>query len=144
MRTRGMSLMRMPLSVGPGFHHCNSGAAFVPVLLGGGILLLLDRMAGTSFFYSGGLYVSAGTVPLHNGRSPLLWQHLFGSLASRGYIASCRHGGYFHILSTFARNRVWLSRHGLCDFRDWMLASLFGAITCYERHESLLSRASRS
>jgi len=66
------------LTVVADFH----GLSF-PVLLGGGILLLLDRLAGTSFFIPGGLYVSgilSGTnpnFPLHTGGSPILWQHLF-------------------------------------------------------------------
>src|SRR5690349_10411021 len=77
MRTRGMSLMRMPLTCWAWFTTAVLALLSFPVLLGGGILLMLDRMAGTSFFIPGGLYVSGATVPLHTGGSPLLWQHLF-------------------------------------------------------------------
>src|SRR2546423_6810083 len=77
MRTRGMSLMRMPLTCWAWFTTAILALLSFPVLLGGGILLLLDRIAGTSFFIPGGLYVSGATVPLHNGGAPLLWQHLF-------------------------------------------------------------------
>src|SRR5262245_51991555 len=77
MRTRGMTLMRMPLTCWAWFTTAILALLSFPVLLGGGILLLLDRTAGTSFFIPGGLYVSGSTVPLHNGGSPLLWQPLF-------------------------------------------------------------------
>jgi cytochrome c oxidase subunit 1 len=46
------------------------------VLLPACILLILDRMAGTSFFIPSGLVVSDRLQP-HSGGSPLLWQHLF-------------------------------------------------------------------
>src|SRR6266576_4241033 len=79
MRTRGMSLMRMPLTCWAWFTTAVLALLSFPVLLAGGILLLLDRLAGTSFFIPGGLYVSgllSGTnpnFPLHNGGSPILW-----------------------------------------------------------------------
>src|SRR5437660_12150767 len=77
MRTRGMSLMRMPLTCWAWFTTAILALLSFPVLLGAGILLLLDRIAGTSFFIPGNLYVSGSLLPLHNGGSPLLWQHLF-------------------------------------------------------------------
>jgi cytochrome c oxidase subunit 1 len=46
------------------------------VLLAGGILLLLDRSVGTSFFLPAGIVVNDQLVA-HSGGSPLLWQHLF-------------------------------------------------------------------
>src|SRR3989454_402040 len=83
MRTRGMSLMRMPLTCWAWFTTAVLALLSFPVLLGGGILLLLDRLGGTSFFIPANEYVSgflAGTdprLPAHAGGSPLLWQHLF-------------------------------------------------------------------
>src|SRR3989454_6047827 len=83
MRTRGMSLMRMPLTCWAWFTTAVLALLSFPVLLGGGILLLLDRLAGTSFFIPGGLVLSgvlSGSTkafPLHTGGSPILWQHLF-------------------------------------------------------------------
>src|SRR6266404_2636469 len=77
MRTRGMSLMRMPLTCWAWFTTAILALLSFPVLLAGGILLLLDRIAGTSFFIPGGLFVSGNLVPNHAGGSPLLWQHLF-------------------------------------------------------------------
>src|SRR5688500_3637078 len=82
MRTRGMSLMRMPLTCWAWFTTAVLALLSFPVLLGGGILLLLDRIANTSFFIPGGLYVSgvlSGTspnFPAHTGGSPILWQEV--------------------------------------------------------------------
>ncbi len=76
LRTKGMSLMRMPLTVWAWFVTAILGLLAFGVLLSAGVLLLLDRMAGTSFFIPGGLVVSDQQID-HQGGSPLLWQHLF-------------------------------------------------------------------
>ncbi|MFQ5664131.1 MAG: cbb3-type cytochrome c oxidase subunit I, partial [Terriglobia bacterium] len=76
MRTRGMSLFRMPLTVWAWFVTAILALLAFAVLLAAGILLLLDRHAGTSFFIPGGLVVSDQLIP-NKGGSPLLWQHLF-------------------------------------------------------------------
>ncbi len=115
MRTRGMSLMRMPLTCWAWFTTAVLALLSFPVLLGGGILLLLDRLAGTSFFIPGGLYLSgilSGTderFPLHTGGSPILWQHLFWFFGHpEVYIAILPGmGATSHILSTFARKPVF-------------------------------------
>jgi cytochrome c oxidase subunit I len=76
LRTKGMTLLRMPLSAWAWFiTSCIALLAFA-VLLPACLLLLLDRMAGTSFFVPAGLVI--GDHPQsHSGGSPLLWQHLF-------------------------------------------------------------------
>jgi cytochrome c oxidase subunit 1 len=115
MRTRGMTLMRMPLTCWAWFTTAVLALLSFPVLLGGGILLLLDRLAGTSFFIPGGLYVSgilSGTnpnFPVHTGGSPILWQHLFWFFGHpEVYIAILPGmGATSHILSTFARKPVF-------------------------------------
>ena len=76
MRAPGMTLMRMPLTVWAWFVTAILSLLAFSVLLAGGILLLLDRSAGTSFFIPGNLVVN-GEVQGHGGGSPLLWQHLF-------------------------------------------------------------------
>jgi cytochrome c oxidase subunit I len=71
-----MTLMRMPLSAWAWFiTSCIALLAFA-VLLPACALLILDRVAGTSFFVPAGLVVSDRLQP-HSGGSPLLWQHLF-------------------------------------------------------------------
>jgi cytochrome c oxidase subunit 1 len=115
MRTKGMSLMRMPLTCWAWFTTAVLALLSFPVLLGGGILLLLDRIAGTSFFIPGGLYVSgvlsgsSANFPLHTGGSPILWQHLFWFFGHpEVYIAILPGmGATSHILATFARKPIF-------------------------------------
>jgi len=109
MRTRGMSLMRMPLTCWAWFTTAILALLSFPVLLAGGILLLLDRIAGTSFFIPGGLFVSGNLVPQHTGGSPLLWQHLFWFFGHpEVYIAILPGmGATSHVLSTFARTPIF-------------------------------------
>jgi cytochrome c oxidase subunit 1 len=111
LRARGMSLMRMPLPVWAWFTTAILALLAFPVLLAGGILLLLDRVGGTSFFIPGGLVVSDQLVP-HQGGSPLLWQHLFWFFGHpEVYIAILPGMGVTsHILSTFARKPVFAYR----------------------------------
>jgi cytochrome c oxidase subunit I len=75
MRARGMTLMRMPLTCWAWFITAILGLLAFGVLLSAGILLLLDRNAGTSFFVP--LVTINGQLTGHKGGSPLLWQHLF-------------------------------------------------------------------
>ncbi len=76
LRARGMTLMRMPLSTWAWFiTACIALLAFAVLLPACG-LLILDRLAGTSFFVPANLVVSDQIQP-HSGGSPLLWQHLF-------------------------------------------------------------------
>src|SRR6185503_4561983 len=109
MRTRGMSLMRMPLTCWAWFTTAVLALLSFPVLLGGGILLLLDRLAGTSFFIPGGLVFGSSVLTSHTGGSPILWQHLFWFFGHpEVYIAILPGmGATSHILSTFARKPVF-------------------------------------
>src|SRR6266576_3243968 len=76
LRTKGMTLARMPICTWAWFiTSCISLLAFA-VLLPACLLLILDRVAGTSFFIPAGLVISDRLQP-HSGGSPLLWQHLF-------------------------------------------------------------------
>jgi cytochrome c oxidase subunit I len=76
LRTKGMSLARMPLSTWAWFVTAVIALLAFAVLLPACILLILDRTAGTSFFIPAGLVVSDRLQP-HSGGSVLLWQHLF-------------------------------------------------------------------
>ncbi len=75
-RTKGMSLMRMPLTVWAWFVTSVLTLLSFSVLIAAAILLFCDRHYGTSFFVPTGLVVN-GMVLSHKGGSPLLWQHLF-------------------------------------------------------------------
>src|SRR5258705_4240361 len=76
LRAKGMTLSRMPIPSWAWFiTSCIALLAFA-VLLPACLLLILDRVAGTSFFIPAGLVISDKLQP-HAGGSPLLWQHLF-------------------------------------------------------------------
>src|SRR4051812_13467941 len=76
MRTKGMSMTRLPLTIWAFFFTAVLGVLSFPVLLSGFILLIFDRNFGTSFYLSD-IFIS-GVGPLaHEGGSPILYEHLF-------------------------------------------------------------------
>lgn len=75
MRTKGMSMTRMPLTIWALFFTAILGVLSFPVLLSGAILLLFDRNLGTSFFLSD-IFINGKILP-NEGGSPILFQHLF-------------------------------------------------------------------
>lgn len=108
LRAKGMTLMRMPLTVWAWFTTSILTLLAFPVLLAGGILLLLDRVGGTSFFIPAGLVVNDQIVA-HSGGSPLLWQHLFWFFGHpEVYIAILPGMGVAsQLLATFSRKPVF-------------------------------------
>ncbi|MEP7364435.1 MAG: cbb3-type cytochrome c oxidase subunit I [Acidobacteriota bacterium] len=76
LRAPGVTLMKMPLTVWGWFTTAIISLLAFAVLLAAGLLLLLDRWGGTSFFLPSGLVIS-DRVLNHSGGSPILWQHLF-------------------------------------------------------------------
>ncbi|MFD0939882.1 cytochrome c oxidase subunit I [Pedobacter boryungensis] len=75
MRTKGMDLWKMPLTIWAFFLTAILGILSFPVLVAGVVLLVFDRSFGTSFYLSDIVF---GTQILPNeGGSPILWQHLF-------------------------------------------------------------------
>ena len=76
MRTKGMSLWRMPLTTWAWFITSIMGLTAFAVLMPACILLILDHVAGTSFFVPSNTVLNDQVLP-HAGGSTLLWQHLF-------------------------------------------------------------------
>ena len=74
-RTRGMTLMRMPLTVWGIFTATVMALLAFPALFVACVMLLLDRLLETSFFMPG--IVAMGEHLNYAGGSPILWQHLF-------------------------------------------------------------------
>ena len=74
-RTRGMTLMRMPLTVWGIFTATVMALLAFPALLVGAIMMLFDRLLGTSFFMPS--LVEMGQQLRYGGGSPILFQHLF-------------------------------------------------------------------
>jgi cytochrome c oxidase subunit I len=107
MRAKGMTMMRMPLTCWAWFVTAILGLLAFGVLLSAGILLLLDRNLGTSFYIP--LVNVNGQVMGHRGGSPLLWQHLFWFFGHpEVYIAILPGMGVAsQLLSTFSRKPIF-------------------------------------
>ena len=76
MRTKGMSMNRMPLTIWAFFLTAVLGLLSFPVLLGAGLFLIFDRSFGTSFYLSDIFIEGVGAME-NVGGSPVLYQHLF-------------------------------------------------------------------
>ena len=74
-RCRGMTLMRMPLTIWGIFTATVLGILAFPALLVSAIMMILDKTIGTSFFMP--VLVSLGESLEYTGGSPILFQHLF-------------------------------------------------------------------
>jgi cytochrome c oxidase subunit I len=76
LRVKGMSLMRLPMTAWAWFITSCMGLTAFAVLMPACILVILDHVAGTSFFVASNLVINDQLQP-HSGGSTLLWQHLF-------------------------------------------------------------------
>jgi cytochrome c oxidase subunit 1 len=75
LRTKGMTMMRLPLTIWALLIVAILGVLSFPVLLSCALLLIFDRTFGTSFYLSD---IIIGGEALHNtGGSPILFEHLF-------------------------------------------------------------------
>jgi cytochrome c oxidase subunit 1 len=75
LRTKGMSMTRLPLTIWAFFVTAIIGVVSFPVLLSAALLLIMDRSFGTSFFLSD-IFIQ-GEVLHYQGGSPVLFEHLF-------------------------------------------------------------------
>jgi cytochrome c oxidase subunit 1 len=75
MRTKGMTMTRLPLTIWAFLFTAVLGVLSFPVLLSAAVLLLFDRHAGTSFYLSE-IFMAGKALP-NVGGSPILYQHLF-------------------------------------------------------------------
>jgi cytochrome c oxidase subunit 1 len=106
-RTRGMSLMRMPLSVWGIFMATVLALLAFPALFVSAIMMILDRLLGTSFFMPA--MVSMGEQTSYDGGSPILFQHLFWFFGHpEVYIVALPAFGIVSdLLSTHARKAIF-------------------------------------
>ena len=81
LRAPGLNFMRLPFFIWAQLVTSFLLLLAFPPLEAAGILQLMDRLAGTSFFMPTGLVVSGQPVDIAGGGSPILWQHLFWFLA---------------------------------------------------------------
>lgn len=75
LRTKGMTMTRLPLTIWTFLVTAILGVISFPVLLSAALLLIFDRSFGTSFYLSD-IYIG-GQVLEHSGGSPILFEHLF-------------------------------------------------------------------
>lgn len=75
LRTKGMTMTRLPLTIWAFFVTAIIGIVSFPVLLSAALLLIFDRSFGTSFYLSD-IFIS-GEVLHYQGGSPVLFEHLF-------------------------------------------------------------------
>ena len=81
LRTKGLTWMRLPFFVWAQLVTAFLLLLAFPPLEAAGVLQLMDRLVGTSFFMPSGLIVSGQILEATGGGSPVLWQHLFWFLA---------------------------------------------------------------
>jgi cytochrome c oxidase subunit I len=106
-RTQGMTLMRMPLSVWGIFMATVLGLLAFPALFVSAIMMMLDRLLGTSFFMPA--IISMGKQLPQAGGSPILFQHLFWFFGHpEVYIVALPAFGIVSdLLSTHARKNIF-------------------------------------
>ncbi|MES2592557.1 MAG: cbb3-type cytochrome c oxidase subunit I [Bacteroidota bacterium] len=75
LRTKGMSMTRLPLTIWAFFVTAILGVLSFPVLFSAALLLIFDRSFGTSFYLSD-IYIG-GQALEQTGGSPILYEHLF-------------------------------------------------------------------
>ncbi len=81
LRAPGMTWMRLPFFVWAQFVTAFLLLLAFPPLEAAGVMQLMDKLFGSSFFIPTGLMISGKLADVSGGGSPLLWQHLFWFLA---------------------------------------------------------------
>jgi cytochrome c oxidase subunit I len=81
LRAKGLTWMRLPFFVWAQLVTAFLLLLAFPPLEAAGVLQLMDRLAGTSFFMPSGLVVGGQPLQISGQGNPLLWQHLFWFLA---------------------------------------------------------------
>ena len=106
-RTRGMTLMRLPLTVWGIFMATVLALLAFPALFVSCIMMILDSLIGTSFFMPA--MISMGEQTSYDGGSPILFQHLFWFFGHpEVYIVALPAFGIVSdILSTHARKNIF-------------------------------------
>jgi len=106
-RARGMTMMRLPLSLWGIFMATILGLLAFPALFVSAVMMTLDKAAGTSFFMPA--IMSMGENLSHEGGSPILFQHLFWFFGHpEVYIVALPAFGLVSdLLSTHARKNIF-------------------------------------
>jgi len=112
LRTEGMTLARLPVTVWAWFINAILSLLIFSVLLAGCTAILSDRLLGSNLFSSAAFLSQQSQSLVRLGSSSLLWQRLFWYFAqAEVYVAMLPCFGIVtHLLATFSRKPVWKER----------------------------------
>jgi cytochrome c oxidase subunit I len=112
LRTKGMTLSRMPVTVWAWFVNAILSMLIFSVLLAGCAAILSDRMLGSDFFSVSAFLAEQPLNLVRAGSLPVLWQRLFWYFAqAEVYVAMLPCFGIItHLVATFSRKPVWKER----------------------------------
>jgi len=112
LRTKGMTLPRMPVTVWAWFVNAILSLLIFSVLLAGCTTILSDRLLGSNFFSSAAFLAQQPLNLVRVDNAPILWQRLFWYFAqAEVYVAMLPCFGIItHVVATFARKPVWKER----------------------------------
>jgi cytochrome c oxidase subunit 1 len=112
LRTKGMTLPRMPVTVWAWFVNAVLSLLIFSVLLAGCTTVLSDRLLGSNFFSLTGFLAQQPLSLVRERSSPALWQRLFWYFAqAEVYVAILPCFGIItHLVATFSRKPVWKER----------------------------------
>jgi cytochrome c oxidase subunit 1 len=112
LRTEGMTLPRLPVTVWAWFLNSILSLLIFSVLLAGCVAVLADRLGGAQFFSLDSFMATQPQNLVRQGSSPALWQRLFWYFAqAEVYVAMLPCFGIVtHLVATFSRKPVWKER----------------------------------
>jgi len=112
LRTKGMTLPRMPVTVWAWFVNAILSMLIFSVLLAGCTAILSDRVLGSNFFSTAEFLAEQPLNLVRQGSLPALWQRLFWYFAqAEVYVAMLPCFGIItHLVATFSRKPVWKER----------------------------------
>ncbi|MGC2768852.1 MAG: cbb3-type cytochrome c oxidase subunit I [Candidatus Acidiferrum sp.] len=112
LRTKGMTLPRMPVTVWAWLVNAILSLLIFSVLLAGCTTVLSDRLLGSNFFSATAFLAQQPLNLVREGSLPVLWQRLFWYFAqAEVYVAILPCFGIItHLVATFARKPIWKER----------------------------------
>jgi cytochrome c oxidase subunit 1 len=112
LRTKGMTLTRLPVTAWAWLVNAILSMLIFSVLLSGSAAVLSDRLLGSNFFSSAAFLAQQPQNLVREGSLPILWQRLFWYFAqAEVYVAMLPCFGIItHLVATFARKPVWKER----------------------------------
>jgi cytochrome c oxidase subunit 1 len=112
LRTEGMTLPRMPVTVWAWFINAILSMLIFSVLLAGSTAVLSDRLLGSNFFSTASFLAHQPQNLVRQGSLPVLWQRLFWYFAqAEVYVAILPCFGFTtHLIATFSRKPIWKER----------------------------------